>query len=87
MTSVILNKLESQNESKRDKKLWISRNNKRSRFQDGTMKLSKNFMKNNINNSSGNASNQSGRGSSGNSNSNQNKFKSRSNSKNKFFKR
>ncbi len=46
MTSIILNKLEQNSESKKNKKLWISRNNERSRFKNGVMNLSKNFMKN-----------------------------------------
>jgi len=47
MTKIILNKLDKVKEEKKNKKLMISRSKGKSRFQNGVMKLSKNFMKNN----------------------------------------
>ena len=46
MTKVILNKLEKKNEQKKNKKLFISRSKAKSRFKDGVLNLSKNFLKN-----------------------------------------
>ena len=48
MTKIILDKFEKQKEQKRNKKLQISRNKRKSQLKDGTLKLSKDF-KNKIN--------------------------------------
>jgi hypothetical protein len=45
MTKVILNKEEHRLKLKKDRKLLISRNNNKSKFKDGVLNLSKNFMK------------------------------------------
>ena len=48
MTKIILDKFEKQKEQKRNRKLQISRNKRKSQLKDGTLKLSKDF-KNKIN--------------------------------------
>ena len=48
MTKIILDKFEKQKEQKRNRKLQISRNKRKSQLKDGTLRLSKDF-KNKIN--------------------------------------
>ena len=48
MTKIILDKFEKQKEQKRNRKLQISRNKRKSQLKDGILKLSKDF-KNKIN--------------------------------------
>jgi hypothetical protein len=45
MTNIIQNKYDKEQDDKKNKKLVISRNKKKSRFKDGVLNLSKNFMK------------------------------------------
>jgi hypothetical protein len=69
MTNVILGKLEKKKEEGKNRKLWISRSKSSSKFQEGVLNLSKNFMKN-INK---------------NPNHNKNKIKPGQHDKNKFL--
>ncbi len=46
MTKVILSKHETSKDRKKNRKLFISREKNKSKFQEGTLNLSKNFMKN-----------------------------------------
>ncbi len=45
MTKVILKKEEHKSNLRKNRKLWISRNNHKSKFKDGVLNLSRNFMK------------------------------------------
>jgi hypothetical protein len=44
MTKFVLNKLDTKNKEKKDRKLWLSRSKTKSKFKEGVLNLNKNFM-------------------------------------------
>ncbi len=44
MTNIIVNKIETQKQKKKEKKLAISRHNNKKSFSDGVLNLPKNFL-------------------------------------------